>query len=205
MPLSRIGRFTFVLFFAIGCIRHEQPHLEVNIDQTQLQEGDLIFRLGRGTSSQIVNLADKNHSYSHIGLLVKDSLGEYCVIHAVPGESGESGGKEVVKCDPLLRFLDSDRTVKGVVMRVDSIEKISHQVIGKAKDYYQRGLFFVHNYALSDTSVLYCTELIYRVFLSAGIDLSEDRRHSFPLLKEEIIFPSDILKNKRLYEICRVE
>jgi hypothetical protein len=204
MVLKRICIFVCALFVAISCTRQSKPEFEIIIDKTKLQEGDLVFRLGRGTSSQIVNLADKERSYSHIGFLIKDSLEEWYVIHAVPGESNETGGKEVVKCDSLLRFFGADRTVAGIVKRFDSIGKISKQVVYKAKEFYSNELLFDHHYTLSDSSSVYCTELIYRVFLSVGVDLSEGRRHSFPLLKEEVIFPSDILKNERLEEVCIV-
>ncbi|MDR0438080.1 MAG: hypothetical protein LBH22_07270 [Bacteroidales bacterium] len=202
--MKRICIFTFVLFVAAGCNRQVESELEVIIDKTKLQEGDLVFRLGRGRSSRMVNLADKERSYSHIGLLVKDSLGEWCVIHAVPGESEETEGKEIIKCDPLLRFFGSDRTVTGIVMRFDSIDYISQQIVIKAKEFHDKELPFDHNYILSDTSTAYCTEFVYRVFLNVGIDLSEGRRHTIPLFKEPIIFPSDILKNKALREVCEV-
>ncbi|MCL2682778.1 MAG: hypothetical protein FWE63_04745 [Bacteroidales bacterium] len=204
MLLKRICIFTFVLIIAAGCNQQVEPELEVIIDKTKLQEGDLVFRLGRSRSSRIVNFADKERSYSHIGLLVKNSLGEWCVIHAVPGESEETEGREIIKCDLLLHFFGADRTVIGIVMRFDSIAPISQQIVDKIKELYDKELPFDHNYALSDISTVYCTEFVYRVFLSAGIDLSEGRRHTIPLFKEAIIFPSDILKNKALQEVCEV-
>jgi len=204
--LNRIYIFAFVLLVVAGCTQQKsKPDLETIIDKTKLQEGDLVFRLGRGTSSQIVNLADKERSYSHIGFLLKDSVGEWVVIHAVPGESNETEGREIIKCDPLLHFFGSDRTVTGIVVRFDSIEPILQQVVDKAKELHSRELLFDHNYSLSDTTEMYCTELIYYIFLSAGVDLSEGRRHSFPLIKEKIIFPSDILRNKALREVLEVK
>jgi hypothetical protein len=197
--------FVFVLVVAIGCSQRENlSDFEVIIDKTKLLEGDLVFRLGRGTSSQIVNFADKERSYSHVGLLIKDSVGEWAVVHAVPGESEETNGIEVVKSDPLWRFFGKDRTVSGVVVRFDSIELISRQIVEKIKELYNQKLLFDHYYALSDTTTMYCTELVHRVFLNASIDLTEGRRHSIPLFREPIIFPSDILKNNALYEIYEI-
>lgn len=197
--------FVLVLVVLIGCSQREnKSEFEVIIDKTKLLEGDLVFRLGRGTSSQIVNLADKERSYSHVGILIKDSLDEWYVIHAVPGESEETEGLETIKRDSLGRFFGKDRTVSGVVVRFDSIELVSQHIVEKAKNFYDQKLLFDHQYTLSDTSVVYCTELIYRIFWSVDIDLTEGRRHSFPLLKEHVIFPSDILKNQRLFEVCTV-
>ena len=194
----------FLLFFTIACDHKDTSKYNVVIDESILQEGDLVFRLGRGTSSQIVHFADKENSYSHIGLLVKDSIG-WCVIHAVPGESDETGGLEIIKCDPVARFFDYDRTVDGVIMRFDSINFIVSQIVRKAKELYNAQILFDHQYLLSDTTTMYCTEFIHYVFLSANVDLSEGRRHSFPLVNEMIIFPSDILWNKALREVCKVE
>ena len=205
MPLNRICIFVFALSLAACGVQEDKASLETVIDETKLREGDLVFRLGRGTSSRIVNRADRERSYSHIGLLVKDSLGEWYVIHAVPGEGEETEGKEVVKCDPLLQFFGRDRTVSGVVMRFDSIENVVHHVVRKTKEFYHKELPFDHRYTLSDTTTLYCTELIHRVFLSTGIDLTEGRRHTIPMFKEDIIFPSDILKNQALWEVFRVD
>ena len=205
MFLNRICVVVFALFIATGCIRKDRSQFEVIIDKTKLQKGDLVFRLGRGTSSQIVNLADRERSYSHVGILVQDSLGKWYVIHAVPGESEETDGKETIKRDPLLLFFGHDRTVSGVVVRFDSIEPILQPIVEKAEKFYEKKLLFDHSYALSDTTTVYCTELIHRIFLNVGIDLTEGRRHSFPLFREMIIFPSDILRNTALREITEVK
>lgn len=185
------------------CCRHPIATDCLAIDEHLLQEGDLVFRLGRGTSSRIVNMADAEKSYSHIGLLVRDSSVWY-VLHAVPGESNETAGREVVKKDSLSRFFGYDRTISGVVMRFDSIRNVADCVLNKAKLFFEKQLFFDHNYKLSDSTKLYCTELVYRAFLCSGTDLSEGRRHTFPLFKERIIFPSDLLKNRRLKKVCEI-
>ena len=191
----------FLLLFILltSCARH---HIENKIvfDESNWQEGDLIFRLGRGMSSQIVNLADNKGSFSHVGFLIFDN-GEWQVIHAVPDEANETDGKEVIKCEPVARFLGQDRCVDFAVMRYNSIDKIKPQVIMKAKEFWQQQPLFDHNYLLSDSSELYCTELIYRIFMSVGIDVSEGRRHTFPLAKEPIIFPSDIIRNEAIMRI----
>ena len=203
--MNRIGVVLFVLSLAACGIREDRSNYEPIIDKTKLQEGDLVFRLGRGTSSQIVYRADRDRAYSHIGILVKDSVGEWYVIHAVPGESAETGGVEVLKCDPLLLFFGYDRTVRGAVVRFEAMDDIAEQVISKTWEYYDRQPLFDHNYLLSDSTVLYCTELVYRAFLSAGVDLTEGRRHAMPLLKEAVIFPSDILRNDGLWEVSPVK
>jgi len=208
--LRRIYIVAFALFLVTGCNqRNRETPLPVEIitiiDQTKLQEGDLLFRLGRSVSSRMVNIADRERSYSHIGILVKNNLGEWYVIHAVPGESHETDGIEITKRDPLLLFFAHDRTVAGTVMRFDSIKPILQKIVDKSKKLYTKRLLFDHRFALSDTTTLYCTELIHRIFLNAGVDLTEGRRHSVPFFREDIIFPSDIQRNQRLSKISEVE
>jgi hypothetical protein len=181
-----------------SCVQHTEN--KIAFDTSKWQEGDLIFRLGRGVSSQIVNLADNKGSYSHVGFLVYDSCG-WQVIHSVPDEANETGGKELIKREPITLFLEQDRCVDFAVMRHDSIDKIRQKVVLKAKEIWQQQPLFDHRYLLSDSAELYCTELIYRIFMSVGIDVSEGRRHTFPLAKEPIIFPSDIIRNEAIKRV----
>ena len=56
---------------------------------------------------------------------------------------------------------------------------------------------FDHDYDLSDTTALYCTEFVEYVYSLAGIELSEGRRTevSFPSLSGHYIMPSDITES----------
>jgi hypothetical protein len=194
------NRAIFLLLFVLfaSCVQHTEN--KIAFDTSKWQEGDLIFRLGRGVSSQIVNLADDKGSYSHVGFLIYDSCG-WQVIHSVPDEANETGGKELIKCEAVTLFLEQDRCVDFAVMRHDSIDKIRQNVVLKAKEIWQQQPLFDHHYLLLDSTEFYCTELIYRIFISVGIDVSEGRRHTFPLAKEPIIFPSDIIRNEAIKRI----
>jgi hypothetical protein len=56
---------------------------------------------------------------------------------------------------------------------------------------------------LADTTEYYCTELIYRAYLTQEIDLAEERKHELPMPGTEgyFIFPSDILSSKSIKAI----
>ena len=61
--------------------------------------------------------------------------------------------------------------------------------------------FYVVGYQLSDTTSLYCTELVWRAYLHQGIDLSDGQRHDVPLMVSgdgECIFPSDIEESEQV-------
>ena len=73
---------------------------------------------------------------------------------------------------------------------------MSNQAIQYVKD----SIRFDDSFNLDDSNELYCTELIYKLYKKINTDITEGRRtkagiFGFP---DEIIFPSDILKNKKL-------
>ena len=68
----------------------------VVIPEGLLQEGDLVFRRGYGLESDLVVFLDRSGAYSHIGIVVRDSLRGWQVVHAIFGESDvdEKAGNE---------------------------------------------------------------------------------------------------------------
>ena len=170
-------------------------------DLSELCEGDLVFRKGLGTATRLVNLADKNTIFSHIGILMKDVQDNWLIVHAVPGEQLETGGKEVLKIDSVNVFFQSDRALAGAVYRLpmneDKVQKIKREIIRLA----EREIYFDHSFNIDDTTKFYCTELIHFIFSKVGEDITEGRKHSIPAFQYELIFPSDILENKNLIEI----
>jgi hypothetical protein len=57
---------------------------------------------------------------------------------------------------------------------------------------------FDHDYRLSDTTQLYCTELVWYVYGLAGTDITGGKRSELnaPLYSGTYIFPSDIYTNE---------
>ena len=60
----------------------ENKGVTASIDTLSLHDGDLIFREGRSTESQVVTSLDSG-SYSHVGIILHTKDG-WRVIHAVP-------------------------------------------------------------------------------------------------------------------------
>ncbi|MBO4673373.1 MAG: hypothetical protein J5616_03390 [Bacteroidaceae bacterium] len=169
-------------------------------DDEGFREGDLVLRCGYGAESQVVTEASQS-AYSHIGILHHDSLAdEWMVIHAVPGEA-ERGEPEYVKCEPLAHFYAADRAVSGAWMRVNCADSIAGAASRYAWSKAKAQVEFDNDYQLSDTTQLYCTELIWQAYLHQGIDLSDGHRHSVPTLvckDGECIFPSDIAESTNI-------
>ncbi|MBO4481274.1 MAG: hypothetical protein J5719_01810 [Bacteroidales bacterium] len=192
--------FGLLCVLVAGC---QQPDTltSLSFDTSLLQEGDLILRRGRSVSSRAVERADNQYNtYSHIGILVcEDSC--WFVIHCVPGEAAETGGEEVIKCDSLSLFLRSDRAEAGAVFRYDTLAEARTNIAADARRLFQRRVPFDRNYLCSDSTKLYCTEMVDLLYRHAGIELTEGRRHSPPAFREPVIYPSDITKNCKLSEI----
>jgi len=188
----------FGVFFIVGCKPHST--FSFQIDENILQEGDIVFRRGISIASRVVLLAGKEGGYSHIGIIVKDSL-DWKVIHAVPGETDKNNPEEIIKKEFLSQFFAPDRAVAGAIFRLDTMESIGFQAAQKAKILFERKLLFDHQYDLEDSSKMYCTELIYFVYKYAGIDISEGRRSSYPAFREEFLLPEDILGCSKLTKV----
>ena len=197
-------RFSSILL-AIGlcitsCQNHQKKCDPPTIDESILQEGDLAFRQGYSAASRMVLAADRTGSYSHAGIIVHDSTG-WKVIHAVPGETDKEYPEERIKKETLSQFYAPDRSMSGAIYRLDTSFTIREIAAKKANELFQRKLFFDHDYDSNDSTKMYCTELLYFTYGVAGIDISENRRTTFPGFRNPFILPQDIISNKLLNRI----
>lgn len=163
------------------------------------QEGDIVFRRGGGVVSRIVLIADDEGVYSHIGIVVKEN-GKWQVVHAVPGEPDFNNDPDRVKMESIECFFHPDKASRGAVMRVngDSIQR--NHVAQRAKQLFRAHTLFDHSYDHTDSTQMYCTELVEFVYLHEGIDLTEGRisRINVPGVSGNYILPSDIQQSKYL-------
>ena len=178
-----------------GCAEHYDI-VEVT-GQEDFREGDLVLRCGYGAESKVVTEASQS-IYSHIGILHYDKLtAQWQVIHAVPGEA-ERGEPERLKAEPISVFYAPDRAIRGAWLRVNCPDNIADEATRYALQKVTEQVEFDNDYLLSDTTQIYCTELVWLAYLHQGIDLSEGHRHQVPSLFSqdgECIFPCDIEKS----------
>jgi len=86
-------------------------------------------------------------------------------------------------------------------MRVDCPDSVAETATRYALQKVAERVEFDGDYLLSDTTRLYCTELVWQAYLHQGIDLSQKRRHDVPLLFSkdgECIFPIDIEESEKI-------
>lgn len=168
-----------------------------------LKDGDLAFRRGVGLMSRAVLVADSKGIYSHVGLL-KQIDGSWFVIHAVPDEPDFAGDVDRVKIDSITRFFETDRAVQGRVMRMSCSESAAREAAQIAHSMARRHVLFDHRYDLSDTTAMYCTELVEFVYRKVGVDLAEGRLSTVnvPGMRGRYLLPSDLMANRKLSTIC---
>ena len=178
-----------------GCAEHYDI-VDVT-GQEDFREGDLVLRCGYGAESKVVTEASQS-IYSHIGILHYDTpTAQWQVLHAVPGEA-EQGEPEWLKAEPISVFYAPDRAIRGAWLRVNCPDNIADEATRYALQKVTEQVEFDNDYLLSDTTQIYCTELVWLAYLHQGIDLSEGHRHQVPSLFSqdgECIFPCDIEKS----------
>ncbi len=161
---------------------------------SNLRSGDIAFRLGRTLESRVIATEG---GYSHVGIIIgKDS--QFQVVHIEPSRDGI----EKTKYESLEEFFHPNKASSGAVMRIKDLD--TAQLVAVENYLYScKNISFDHDYKLSDTTQMYCTELVFRTFSEIGIDISDGTRHRVPLAQEEVILPTDIFRNERLVEIWR--
>lgn len=202
---TRITPVALVLVLAcsmLACHQH-QTDTEDSIlpDTIVLKPGDVVFRRCVGLTSRIVAFQDTGGIFSHTGIVV-DSAGVMMIVHAVPGEPDFQGDEDRVKMDAPAKFYAKGYALTASVCRpLDSIAGM--RAAQKALEIYRRGTLFDNDYDETDTTRMYCTELIAYVYRQAGIELLDSQRHivSLPLTQIRCIMPSQIYKSKQLKEI----
>src|ERR1051326_1163247 len=138
-----------------------------NINATSLHSGDIIFRRGVSIESQAVIAMDGASTFSHVGIVLRQR-DAVLVVHVVPGE----GGADTTKIEPIEDFLRSDRASAARAYRVISENPSQiERAVEIAKDYAQRQIPFDKNFDLTSDDALYCTELVWRAYQKAGLDL----------------------------------
>ena len=180
-----------------ACVRVADENGKVRDDLPlgSLRDGDLVFRLGMSSESQAVLQLDSAGQYSHVGIVVSDG-GKWKVVHAVPGESDD--GIDRVKIEPIDTFFLSTRAEHGAIMRFKGCDDITALKAAR-KAARCVGIPFDNNYSWSDTTRLYCTQLIAVAYSAAGVNILQHvTRMTEMNTKNIIIFPGDIATNDSL-------
>ncbi len=186
-----------LILLLLSCGTNRGPHVVVE-GMDEFRDGDLVLRCGCGTESRAVTTVSRA-PFSHIGILHYDTLSQrWLVVHAVPGESA-AGEPEYIKAEPIELFFRPDRAINGAWLRIQCSDEIALRAAQYALNKARQKVVFDNEYSLSDSTQLYCTELVWRAYGEQGIDISGGKRSNVPQVfcrDGTCIFPSDIVDSK---------
>lgn len=164
------------LFFSEQNSKQKQHSNTYKLSQDEkmlLQEGDIIFRRGFGViSDAIVKYIPSKYPVSHCGMIVKDSLGRWVVIHTVSNTLAAVDGMQQ---DNLDKFVRESHEHSVVVMRYKyESDSTAKKMASLAKNYLAQQIPFDHHFNCTDSTAFFCTELIYRILKNAAhVDVYE--------------------------------
>lgn len=170
-------------------------------DSMVFQNGDLIFRRGKSVESFAVCLADRDHDFSHIGIVVVDQ-GQPFVIHAVPGESDQT--PSLVVKEPVNDFLDNNKASHWAVYRSRLSAGALKKVTARAWTFFVSRTGFDNDYDLTSDTRVYCSELVMKSYMAAGLDPSAYPLREVKLITgaKRILFPGAFTKSPDFRKVC---
>ncbi len=160
----------FCLVLAVGLSDTDPLKNHPRTFPAGLRTGDVVFRMGRGMfSSFFSRMGSRPIPYSHVGIYVEQEGVGY-VVHT---EANELTGEGWARTEPLETFLGPKRAVSGAVFRpVGITEEQRNAIAAGALVYAKLRVPFDTDFDLATVDRIYCTELVWRAFVSAGIDIS---------------------------------
>lgn len=208
-PRTPPSRFRWYSILGVGCLlalalpflrgaKNAGPESLLSaLEADRLEAGDLIFVRGATWRGQAVMWAEKDFPYSHLGILC-GTAGNWTVVHASPYETE---GRTLVQNQPLAEFLDDPKVRAAAIYRLSEKESSSPANARLASEAALRiqkaDTPFDFEFDLESGEAVYCTELVWRAFTAAGIDLCEGNfdRVSPLFLRHPVILPSSLLRN----------
>ena len=175
-----------------------------SLDSRVLRPGDIILRRGRDAVSAVVLTADSGSRYSHVGIIVP--LGRLLgVAHALPEDATHPEGRVLV--EPIGEFLSPEKASELAVYRLREHpdEETAGQASRLALRYVRERRSFDGDFDLETPEKLYCSELVWRAFQEAGIDLLDGRfsRLTLPLRSGDFVLPSSFTTSPHLRLVLR--
>ena len=233
-PAKRRDRITFSLVCAAGCwaigltgsqlliqkhnrlrqIFEGPEDLSSNIQQPRLDEktlqqmrrsvqaGDIIFRSGNSWLTQMAKQVAPETVYSHVGL-VRMTGKQATVVHA----SIETDDDSRVVEEPLGSFLQKGNAHQVAVYRMKQVGFQTQQRLSDvAIAYVENATPFDSDFDLATSEQVYCSELIWRVYLAVDVNLSDRGFEQFPFpFSGDYVTPDSLSQSshlERVYELA---
>jgi len=165
----------------------------ITLFHSAAQSGDLIFRRGRSLISRAVLSADGHSEFSHVGIVFASNRAVW-VIHAKPPENGALGG---VVSEPLDVFLGVSEASAAALYRPNN-SRAADLAASFALGYAHTHVPFDSDFDLSTSREMYCTEMVWRAYRRAGLDLVT------PKHDEKYLLPSKIQRSPHLHLVKEI-
>jgi hypothetical protein len=169
------------------------------IADDRLEAGDLVFRLGRSFGSQAVMSVDPKSAYSHVGILARGADAGWYVIHVMPEAATDVSR---VRFELLDEFVSTAQAQSYAVFRFHGVdeEQVRARAVENARRFYDSGVTFDSNFDLTTDDAMYCTELVWKAYLGAGVDLVDGKLDALegPFFSGLFILPSTLQKSAAL-------
>ncbi len=180
---------------SLGVGRAEAPLFEPSLAAATpppLLDADLVFRRGRDAIARIALAYSAQPRFSHVGLIVREGDAT-SVVHAIPVDVHSAGG---VRREALGRFVAADMAADVAYYRIDALTSAQRAVVRRyVLD--ALGRPFDYQFQYSDSSAVYCTELVVKALAAAGLDLSPELTTVTGLTLREPVIPPDALGQAR--------
>jgi Permuted papain-like amidase enzyme, YaeF/YiiX, C92 family len=154
--LIKIVLYYICICFFVNCHKENKPN-KIVYNTSQLQHGDIIYRLGNTYySSYFRDFSKRDRKYSHTGIVVKYS--ENDSIYVIHAEADDHTGIGEVRKESIASFLKD--AMDWGVYRWHCSGLIKQDFVTWASHYHQLKIPFDMAFDCSDSSAFYCTELV---------------------------------------------
>ena len=175
--LSRLHPLLLLLSFScIACTSAlkenspvEQPTKETIVRDslallnTIAKSGDLVVRLGDDfLSQQIRYMSHRDHSYSHVGVVVERD-GKKFVCHIAP----DPNNADTIRYEPVDSFLNPQKNIACGLYRYDLTTGETVAFLSTLDSFSQKKVHFDKVYNLATNDKIYCSEMIAKALKKA--------------------------------------
>jgi hypothetical protein len=127
----------------------------------ELRGGEIILRKGDGfLSGQLIQILNEEIPLSHCGMIIKGDTSVF-VIHAI---SDDYKGRDGVQPTTLTNFVNKSIDSSLIIVRPKFNDSTLIAMQNEAKRYVHLNKLFDYKFNLSDTTEIYCTELLKYIF-----------------------------------------
>jgi hypothetical protein len=135
-----------------------------------VKPGDILLREGPGTDSDLI-MKITNHPFSHAGIVVRKPNNSLVALDAYPDR-----GNLAVSTVTLEDFFDTTHAKSGVLVRYCSAGTLSEGIAQKVSEWALTQISVNYEFDLFDpydnnNNNLYCSEFVWRCFLTQRINL----------------------------------